>query len=108
MKAILLISLFFATCFLQAQTIQEYVDWCEAQTKVDTIHVVKYANVVWQQGLLPFTGDTTKLIWVANEKDMDFPEAGIYPAYIFLDTIIITPTFKGYKKFKNKKLSHNY
>ena len=74
--------------------------------RVDTLHVWKWMNVVWMQGIYKYEGDTTKLIFTGWQKDNDQkgPLGEIwYPAYKYYDTVYVKPSVKGFEKWKSEK-----
>ncbi|MCK9326348.1 MAG: hypothetical protein M0P69_12725 [Bacteroidales bacterium] len=80
-----------------------------AKKEVDTIHtywVVKKYNRVWMQGIFPFTGDTTTLVYAARELERLSCDTSIYlisPAYIRKDTVYKLPTIAGFEQWKKER-----
>lgn len=80
-----------------------------AKKEVDTIHtywVVKKYNHVWTQGIFPFTGDTTTLVYAARELERLSCDTSIYlisPAYIRKDTVYKLPTIAGFEQWKKER-----
>lgn len=73
---------------------------------IDTIvmyHVVKKYNLVWRQGVYPFNGDTTNLIYIGQELELLSCDTNLYlsyPAYLRRDTIYVLPTIEGFNEWK--------
>ena len=70
---------------------------------IETYHVVKKYNLVWRQGVYPFNGDTTGLIYIGRELELLSCDTNIYlvsPAYIRKDTVYVLPTIEGFEKWK--------
>ena len=80
-----------------------------AAKQIDTMHtywVVKKYNRVWMQGIYFFAGDTTNLVYVAQELERLSCDTNLYiqsPAYYRYDTVYILPTLEGFEKWKLKK-----
>lgn len=77
--------------------------------EVDTIHiywVVKKYNKVWRQGVYPFHGDTTNLVYWGKELELLSCDTNIYlvsPAYLRYDTIYVLPTIEGFEIWKQER-----
>lgn len=80
-----------------------------AAKEIDTIeiyHVVKKYNSQWMQGIFPFTGDTSNLIYAGREMERLSCDTNLYlisPAYIRYDTVYILPTTEGFELWKKER-----
>lgn len=70
---------------------------------IETYHVVKKYNMVWRQGIFPFNGDTTNLVYIGQELELLSCDTNLYfsyPFYLRKDTVYILPTIEGFEKWK--------
>jgi len=86
---------------------RQYEKWQMQQIHhIDVIDVEHYLRTQWRRGLIPFTGDTTKLVWKGMVQNTDYIPSDstfktmYYPTYEYYDTIYTVPTLEGFELWK--------